>query len=153
MAPGVVVRRTGGHTPGHGVVRLADRGDRLTFAGDAVFRVGFEHPDCTTASNTTPRRLPAGASVFCELAPNRESLAATHLVPVRLPCGGRRRRLVRYRAPGSTDRLLVRAEPRRRTRPGSQGRPRHVSVSFVLMRGFGGNAQTNVVTTTRAPRS
>jgi len=45
VAPGVVVRRTGGHTPGHSVVRLASGGDRLTFAGDAVFAVGFEHPD------------------------------------------------------------------------------------------------------------
>ena len=29
VAPGVVVRRTGGHTPGHSVVRLASGGDRL----------------------------------------------------------------------------------------------------------------------------
>ena len=46
VAPGVVVHRTGGHTPGHSVVRLASGGDRLTFAGDLVFAVGFEHPDC-----------------------------------------------------------------------------------------------------------
>src|SRR5262249_10858205 len=45
VAPGVVVTRTGGHTPGHSVVRLASGGDRLTFAGDAVFQVGVEHPD------------------------------------------------------------------------------------------------------------
>src|SRR5499425_3144096 len=45
VAPGVVVRRTGGHTPGHSVIRLASGGDRLTFAGDAVFQVGFEHTD------------------------------------------------------------------------------------------------------------
>src|SRR5262245_13742371 len=45
VAPGVIVRRTGGHTPGHSVVRLASGGDRLTFAGDLVFQVGFEHPD------------------------------------------------------------------------------------------------------------
>src|SRR6478735_17353 len=44
VAPGVVVHRTGGHTPGHSVVRLASGGDRLTFAGDAVFAVGFDHP-------------------------------------------------------------------------------------------------------------
>src|SRR5262249_26160953 len=42
VAPGVLVTRTGGHTPGHSVVRLASGGDRLTFAGDAVFQVGFE---------------------------------------------------------------------------------------------------------------
>jgi glyoxylase-like metal-dependent hydrolase (beta-lactamase superfamily II) len=45
VTPGMVVQRTGGHTPGHSVVRLASGGDRLTFAGDAVFQVGFEHPD------------------------------------------------------------------------------------------------------------
>jgi glyoxylase-like metal-dependent hydrolase (beta-lactamase superfamily II) len=45
VAPGVLVSRTGGHTPGHNVVRLASGGDRVTFAGDAVFQVGFEHPD------------------------------------------------------------------------------------------------------------
>jgi glyoxylase-like metal-dependent hydrolase (beta-lactamase superfamily II) len=36
VAPGVLVHRTGGHTLGHSVVRLASRGDRLTFASDAV---------------------------------------------------------------------------------------------------------------------
>ena len=45
VAPGVIARRIGGHTPGHSVVRLASGGDRLTFAGDAVFQVGFDHPD------------------------------------------------------------------------------------------------------------
>src|SRR6476620_1141468 len=45
VAPGVVVHRTGGHTPGHSVVRLASGGERLTFAGDAVFACGFAHPD------------------------------------------------------------------------------------------------------------
>src|ERR1700758_865974 len=44
-APGVGVRRTGGHTPGHSVVRLASGGDHLTFVGDAVFQVGFDRPD------------------------------------------------------------------------------------------------------------
>lgn len=39
VAPGVVVSRTGGHTPGHSVVRVASGGDRFTFLGDAVFQV------------------------------------------------------------------------------------------------------------------
>src|SRR5262245_3427697 len=43
LAPGVLVQRTGGHTPGHSVVRLASGGDRLTFAGDAVFQRSEEH--------------------------------------------------------------------------------------------------------------
>jgi hypothetical protein len=35
VAPGVVACRTGGHNPGHSVLRLSSCGDRLTFAGDA----------------------------------------------------------------------------------------------------------------------
>src|SRR5690606_5471639 len=45
VAPGVLVSRTGGHTPGHSVVRVASGGERLMFAGDAIFPVGFDHPD------------------------------------------------------------------------------------------------------------
>jgi len=41
----VLVHRTGGHTPGHRVVRLASGGDRLTFAGSAVFQAGSSTPD------------------------------------------------------------------------------------------------------------
>src|SRR4051794_13768015 len=45
VAPGVVVTRTGGHTPGHSVVRLTSGGDRLMFAADALFPVSFDHPE------------------------------------------------------------------------------------------------------------
>jgi glyoxylase-like metal-dependent hydrolase (beta-lactamase superfamily II) len=45
LAPGVLIARTGGHTPGHSIVRLASRGDALTFAGDAVFAPGFDNPE------------------------------------------------------------------------------------------------------------
>lgn len=45
VAPGVIAQRTGGHTPGHSVVRLASQGERLTFVGDAIFPVGFDHPE------------------------------------------------------------------------------------------------------------
>lgn len=57
VAPGVVVRRTGGHTPGHSVVRLASGGDALTFAGDAVFAVGFEQPDWYNGFEHDPEEL------------------------------------------------------------------------------------------------
>ena len=40
VAPGVVVRRTGGHTPRHSMVSLASGGDRLTFAGDRLTFAG-----------------------------------------------------------------------------------------------------------------
>ena len=63
VAPRVLVHRTGGHTLGHSVVRLASRADRMTFADDAVFQVGFEHQTGTTASNTTPRRRPHGGGM------------------------------------------------------------------------------------------
>ena len=80
VAPGVLVRRTGGHTPGHSVVRLASGGDRLTFAGDLVFQVGFEHPDWYNGFEHDPEeaaRMRVG--LLRELAANRESLVATHL--------------------------------------------------------------------------
>lgn len=62
VAPGVIVRITGGHTPGHSVVDLVSGDERLTFAGDAMFPVGFDHPDCRTASNTIRKRRRAFAS-------------------------------------------------------------------------------------------
>ena len=107
VAPGVVVYRTGGHTPGHSVVRLASGGDRLTFAGDAVFQVGFDTPIGTTASNTTPRRRPASRSVFC----GSWRRTASRWWP--LTCRSRPSAMWRspatsfvgYRPPGITDRL------------------------------------------------
>jgi len=39
VAPGVVARRTGGHTPGHSVITVTAGEERLTFAGDIVFPV------------------------------------------------------------------------------------------------------------------
>src|SRR3546814_4134854 len=41
VAPGVIVQRTGGHTPGHSVVRIASGDDRLTFVGAA--KIGRAH--------------------------------------------------------------------------------------------------------------
>ena len=80
VTPGVVVRRTGGHTPGHSVVRLASGGDRLTFAGDAVFAVGFEHPDWYNGFEHDPEEAArVRVLLLRELAANRESLVATHL--------------------------------------------------------------------------
>src|SRR5262245_2578228 len=80
VAPGVLVRRTGGHTPGHSVVRLASGGDRLTFAGDAVFAVGFEHPDWHNGFEHDPEEASrVRVSLLRELAANREPLVATHL--------------------------------------------------------------------------
>lgn len=80
VAPGVVVRRTGGHTPGHSVVRLSSGGHRLTFAGDAVFEVGFDHPDWHNGFEHDPEEAArVRIGLLRELAATREPLVATHL--------------------------------------------------------------------------
>ncbi len=80
VAPGVVVQRTGGHTPGHSVVNLASGGDRLTFAGDAVFAVGFEHPDWYNGFEHDPAEAArVRIRLLRELADNGGLLVATHL--------------------------------------------------------------------------
>ena len=80
IAPGVVARRTGGHTPGHSVVRVASGGDGLTFAGDAVFTVGFEQPDWHNGFEHDPEEAArVRVRLLRELAANREPLVATHL--------------------------------------------------------------------------
>jgi glyoxylase-like metal-dependent hydrolase (beta-lactamase superfamily II) len=80
VALGVVVRRTGGHTPGHSIVRVASGGDRLTFAGDAVFAVGFDHPDWYNGFEHDPEEAArVRVSLLRELAESGEMLVATHL--------------------------------------------------------------------------
>jgi glyoxylase-like metal-dependent hydrolase (beta-lactamase superfamily II) len=80
VAPGVVVRRTGGHAPGHSVVRLASGGDRLTFAGDAVFPNHFDHPDWYNAFDHDPEEaVRVRVRLLRELAATREPLVAGHL--------------------------------------------------------------------------
>src|SRR5499427_2745557 len=80
VAPGVVVRRTGGHTPGHSVVRLASGGDRLMFAGDAVFAVGFDHPEWYNGFEHDPEEAArVRVGLLRELAATGEALVATHL--------------------------------------------------------------------------
>ena len=80
IAPGVIVRRTGGHTPGHSVVRLASGGEALTFAGDAVFAVGFEQPDWHNGFEHDPEEAArVRVRLLRELAGTGEMLVATHL--------------------------------------------------------------------------
>jgi glyoxylase-like metal-dependent hydrolase (beta-lactamase superfamily II) len=80
VAPGVVVRRTGGHTPGHSVVRLASGSDRQTFVGDAVFAVGFDHPDWYNGFEHDPEEAArVQVRLLRELAATGEPLVATHL--------------------------------------------------------------------------
>ncbi len=80
VAPGVIVRLTGGHTPGHSVVDLVSGGERLTFAGDAMFPVAFDHPEWHNGFEHDPEeseRVRVG--LFRELAENRGLLVAAHL--------------------------------------------------------------------------
>ncbi|MFC5067280.1 MBL fold metallo-hydrolase [Flaviflagellibacter deserti] len=80
VAPGVVVTRTGGHTPGHSVVRVASGGDRLMFAGDAVFAVGFDHPDWHNGFEHDPEEAArVRVRLLRELAETKSLLVATHL--------------------------------------------------------------------------
>jgi glyoxylase-like metal-dependent hydrolase (beta-lactamase superfamily II) len=80
VAPGVLITRTGGHTPGHSIVRLASNGDRLTFAGDAVFAPGFENPEWHNGFEHDPDEAArVRIRLLRELAATGESLVATHL--------------------------------------------------------------------------
>jgi glyoxylase-like metal-dependent hydrolase (beta-lactamase superfamily II) len=80
VAPSVVVRRTGGHTPGHSVVHLASLGDRLTFAGDAIFPVGFDHPDWQNGFEHDPEEATrVRVRLLQDVAATGELLVATHL--------------------------------------------------------------------------
>ena len=80
VAPGVVVRCTGGHTPGHSVVRLVSGGDRLTFFGDAVFPDHFDRPDWHNAFDHDPEEaVRVRIRLLRELAESREPLVAAHL--------------------------------------------------------------------------
>lgn len=80
VAPGVVVRRTGGHTPGHSVVRVSSQGEGLIFAGDAVFAVGFEQPDWHNGFEHDPEEAArVRIGLLQELASTGEMLVATHL--------------------------------------------------------------------------
>jgi glyoxylase-like metal-dependent hydrolase (beta-lactamase superfamily II) len=80
VAPGVLVWRTGGHTPGHSVVRLTSGGDRLTFAGDAIFPVGFDHPDWHNGFEHDPEEsVRVRVRLLQEAAATGELLVATHL--------------------------------------------------------------------------
>ncbi|MGE2731815.1 MBL fold metallo-hydrolase [Mycolicibacterium vaccae] len=80
VAPGVLVSRTGGHTPGHSVVRLASHGEQLTFAGDAVFAPGFDNPGWHNGFEHDPEEaVRVRVGLLTELAATGESLVATHL--------------------------------------------------------------------------
>lgn len=80
VAPGVVARRTGGHTPGHCVVHITSGGERLTFAGDALFPVAFDHPDWQNGFEHDPEEaVRVRVDLLNTAAETGELLVATHL--------------------------------------------------------------------------
>lgn len=80
VAPGVIVRLTGGHTPGHCVVDLISGGERLMFAGDAMFPVAFDHPEWHNGFEHDPEESArVRYALFNELAENKGLLVAAHL--------------------------------------------------------------------------
>ncbi|MDK1374438.1 MULTISPECIES: MBL fold metallo-hydrolase [unclassified Sinorhizobium] len=80
VAPGVVVTRTGGHTPGHSVVRLASGGDRLMFAGDALLPASFDHPEWHNGFEHDPEEATrVRLRLMRELAETGSLLVSTHM--------------------------------------------------------------------------
>ncbi|HEY0594873.1 MBL fold metallo-hydrolase [Sphingopyxis sp.] len=80
VAPGVTAQLTGGHTPGHCMVRVASAGERLTFVGDAIFQVGFDQPDWYNGFEHDPEESArVRVNLLREFAETREAFVATHL--------------------------------------------------------------------------
>ncbi|WP_411757663.1 MBL fold metallo-hydrolase [Streptomyces venezuelae] len=80
VAPGVTIIRTGGHTPGHSIVRLESGGNRLTFGGDAVFQCGFDQPGWFSGFEHDPEESArVRVRLLMEMAASGERLLATHL--------------------------------------------------------------------------
>lgn len=80
VAPGVVASLTGGHTPGHCVVYVNSGGERLTFAGDALFPVAFDHPDWHNGFEHDPEEsVRVRVALLQEAAASGELFVATHL--------------------------------------------------------------------------
>ncbi|MCG6576634.1 MBL fold metallo-hydrolase [Pseudomonas sp. AF32] len=80
VAPGVVAKLTGGHTPGHCIVHVNSGGERLTFAGDALFPVAFDHPEWHNGFEHDPQKsVDVRVRLLREAAASGELFVATHL--------------------------------------------------------------------------
>lgn len=80
VAAGVSARVTGGHTPGHCVVDVASKGEKLTFVGDAIFEVGFDNPDWQNGFEHEPEVATAvRIALLNEAAETGSLLAAAHV--------------------------------------------------------------------------
>ncbi|WP_371229607.1 MBL fold metallo-hydrolase [Pseudomonas sp. QE6] len=80
VAPGVVAKLTGGHTPGHCIVQVDSSGERLTFAGDALFPVAFDHPEWHNGFEHDPdKAYEVRVRLLRDAAESGELFIATHL--------------------------------------------------------------------------
>ncbi|SDP16562.1 Metallo-beta-lactamase superfamily protein [Ralstonia sp. 25mfcol4.1] len=80
VAAGVTARVTGGHTPGHCVVDVASNGEKLTFVGDAIFEVGFDHPEWQNGFEHEPEvATNVRIALLNEAAETGAMLAAAHI--------------------------------------------------------------------------
>jgi len=80
VAPGVVAKRTGGHTPGHSVVFVTAGKERLLFAGDALFPVAFDHPDWQNGFEHDPEEAArVRYKLLNDAVASSELLVASHL--------------------------------------------------------------------------
>ena len=102
VAPGVLVVRTGGHTPGHSIVRLESGGDATDVRRRRRVPAGFDNPEWHNGFEHDPEEVGPrpGPSVAGAGGERRATGGHPPAVPVRLPRGGRRRRL-----PDGTGRL------------------------------------------------
>jgi len=80
VADGVTVSLTGGHTPGHSVVRVKSGNDRLMFGGDAIFPVSFDHPEWHNGFEHDPEEATrVRLRLMEELAASSSWLVSTHM--------------------------------------------------------------------------
>ncbi|KWF56008.1 MBL fold metallo-hydrolase [Burkholderia pseudomultivorans] len=80
VAAGVSARVTGGHTPGHCVVDVASKGEKLTFVGDAIFEVNFDNPDWQNGFEHDPEAsVDVRIALLGEAAETGAMLAAAHV--------------------------------------------------------------------------
>jgi glyoxylase-like metal-dependent hydrolase (beta-lactamase superfamily II) len=80
VAAGVSARVTGGHTPGHCVVDVASNGEKLTFVGDAIFEVNFDHPEWQNGFEHYPEvAADVRIALLNEAAETGALLAAAHV--------------------------------------------------------------------------
>jgi glyoxylase-like metal-dependent hydrolase (beta-lactamase superfamily II) len=80
VAAGVSARVTGGHTPGHCVVDIASKGEKLTFVGDMIFEVNFDKPKWQNGFEHDPEAaVEARIALLNEATETGALLAAAHV--------------------------------------------------------------------------